>query len=555
MVKGQILLVFFLYVMGSIAFQNSNEYETITADNAENLTEIAQLGQGWVHNIEWSPNDNRLAVLTATGVYIHENENFATTLHIKELENARWDEGQRIFETNDDEVTYSNDVVVSPDSTQNAEDTGAGLIVVYSSDDGEQIAEKQLGTGARRLLFSNDSERIIVEALTRDWGTTIFDWNIRTDQISVIPYEEYGSPVLSNVAISSDDKWLAVADVDNHVRIFDLTTMMLIHDLRYSGIAHAISFSPDSTKLVSGSETFVRMTEPGWDNSIFIWDMASFALEAEINGHRARISGLDFSSDGRYLLSVADWYDTPILWEFEDREIVAIQQTTEVPFIDGFFIPGQQQIGLYILGTEMIQVWTPDEIEFPSSPHAPTGLVARFANISNNGNLFATVGRETHLYDNVGLSSNERAENPIFFDFSAVETLPQVEYSRSTSVAFNPGDTLLAVGRVLDQSGFVEVWNLNNLEQQGSITVHEASTVFGNNWVWVAYNPSGEILLAGGSDHLVVIDAKNNEVITTITVKNSVEITSVAFSPDGRLIATGTSDGTIRLWGLPVTRR
>jgi WD40 repeat protein len=552
MTNRLILFVLFLSVLVPITARGDSEFKPITADNVENLTEIAQLGRGWVRNIKWSPNDNRLAVLTATGIYIHGNEDFARPIHIRKLENAHWDSGQRIFEPDDYALNYPDDVVVSPDNTRQVEDTGAGLIIIYSSDDGERIAEKRIGTGARRLLFSNDSERIIVETWTRDWGTTIFDWNIRIDQVNVLPYEEYGSPYLSHIAISADDDWLAVADRDNHIRIFDLTSMMLVHDLRYSGVAHAISFSPDSAKLVSGSETFVDMTELGWDNSIFVWNTTTLALEDELNGHQSRVRGLDFSSDGRYLLSVADWYDTSLLWEFEDREIVAIQQTTEIPFIDGFFIPGQKQIGLHIEGTEIIQVWTPDEIEFSNSCCVPTGLVARSASVSNDNNTVAATEWETRLYVNAGLSSVEWTEKPIF-DSSTAETLPRVESSWGTSVAFNPSDTFLAVGRILDRRGFVEVWSLENLELQLSVTVHEESTVFGNNRVWVAYSPNGEILLAGGSDQLVMIDTKNNEVITSVTVSEGAEITSLAFSPDGRFIATGTADGTIRLWGVPAS--
>lgn len=550
MTKRLILLLFFLFVLESTVAQDSAELDVITLDNIEHLTEIAVLGRGWVNNIEWSPSSEQLAVLTATGVYIHGDIDFtAPPEHIKIIENALWNSGEQIFEPDDYELVYPEHIVVSLDGSLQARDTGEGVIVVSSTNTGESVAEKQIGTGAKRLLFSNDGNHIIVVTWTSEWGTTVFNWNIITDQLAMLSYSSYGSPYMSNIAISFDDTLLAVADLDNHIRIFNLSNMELVHDLRYTGVAHALSFSPDSRTLVSGSETFVRMTEPGWDNSILVWDTATYAYEYELNGHHSRVRGLDFSSDGRYLLSVADWYDNALLWNFANREIIASQSPTEIPFEDGFFIPEQNQIGLHFLTTNAVQAWTVDDVDTSDFRPIPTGLVARSANISNDGRTFAVTDVDTHIYNNIGLSSFEWTEQPVF-DFSDAETLPGTEYSTSTSIAFNPSDTLLAVGRILDERGFVEVWSLENVEQELSITVHEDTTVFGNNWIWVAYSPDGNILIAGGSDQMIAIDSRSHEVITRLSVSGEASITSMAFSPNGKLIAIGTEDGTIRLWGV-----
>ena len=73
----------------------------------------------------------------------------------------------------------------------------------------------------------------------------------------------------------------------------------------------------------------------------------------------------------------------------------------------------------------------------------------------------------------------------------------------------------------------------------------------GGNRVWVAFSPEGTLLAAGGSDKLLLVDTDTGEVVATLNVSAKAQILSLAFSPDGKRIAIGTDDGTIRLWGVP----
>jgi predicted NACHT family NTPase len=68
--------------------------------------------------------------------------------------------------------------------------------------------------------------------------------------------------------------------------------------------------------------------------------------------------------------------------------------------------------------------------------------------------------------------------------------------------------------------------------------------------VWsVAFSPDGRMIASGGGDKLIRIwDAKNGAAIGTPFKGHEGGVWSVAFSSDGSLIASGSADRTVRRW-------
>jgi WD40 repeat protein len=68
----------------------------------------------------------------------------------------------------------------------------------------------------------------------------------------------------------------------------------------------------------------------------------------------------------------------------------------------------------------------------------------------------------------------------------------------------------------------------------------------------IAFSPDGSLLGAFSEDNrrLVLWDTANGSRLAELAGHNDI-LTSLAFSPDGTLLATGSADGTVRLWGVP----
>ena len=70
----------------------------------------------------------------------------------------------------------------------------------------------------------------------------------------------------------------------------------------------------------------------------------------------------------------------------------------------------------------------------------------------------------------------------------------------------------------------------------------------------VAFSPDGKQVLTGSEDKTARLwDAQSGKALRTFT-GHSEEIKSVAFSPDGKQVLTGSEDKTARLWDAKAAR-
>ena len=107
------------------------------------------------------------------------------------------------------------------------------------------------------------------------------------------------------------------------------------------------------------------------------------------------------------------------------------------------------------------------------------------------------------------------------------------------SVTYSPDGTCLVTG---DSNGEIHIWDTKTGKKRMTCRGHKS-------WVWaVTFSPDGRLLASANDDNLVKLwDIETGECLQTLTGHTSAANT-VAFSPDGKLLASSSQDATIRLW-------
>ena len=150
-------------------------------------------------------------------------------------------------------------------------------------------------------IFTPDSRRLVIGL---DRQVCLYDASTGR-RIAVLGRHEHQ---IVHLVVSPDGKRIAShGDHENNIRLWDAETGQEVAVLR-GDIEHpgALAFSPDGSRLASGS------VYP--DNTVRLWDASTGQRIADMRGHKNTIRSVAFSPDGRRVVS-ASQDQTVWLWD------------------------------------------------------------------------------------------------------------------------------------------------------------------------------------------------------------------------------------------------
>jgi WD40 repeat protein/serine/threonine protein kinase len=129
------------------------------------------------------------------------------------------------------------------------------------------------------------------------------------------------------------------------------------------------------------------------------------------------------------------------------------------------------------------------------------------------------------------------------WDLETLQFIRPIDTGPLTAMAVSPDGKTLAAA-----ADRVELWDIKTGTMRGRLTnYHER--------VWsLAFSPDGQLLATGGVDQSVrVWDVRTCQQVQNLRGHGS-EVLAVAFSEDGETLVSGSKDHTVRLWNLHSTR-
>lgn len=153
--------------------------------------------------------------------------------------------------------------------------------------------------------------------------------------------EQFGEPTVNDVAVSPDDKYLAVAS-DQGLLIYDLQTLELLYAVSEDGSSKGdVIWSPDGTKLAVSSGP-----------RVWIWDFVNQTTLFELSGHPSAVTDIAWSPLVPVLIAVGN-NGAIASWNPETGEVIApVSETLYLSGVsfspDGAYMISVQDSNLFL---------------------------------------------------------------------------------------------------------------------------------------------------------------------------------------------------------------
>lgn len=416
-----------------------------------------------------------------------------------------------------------------------------------------------MGGTDRAVAFSPDGKRL---AIATGAGIWFYDAQTYREMVLLTGHTE----VVRAIAFSPDGKTLASGARDATVKLWNVENGENIATFVKNAIGvESVAFSPNGKMLAAGTE----------GGPIKLWDVENGQNLATFKGETPRVFSVAFSPNGKTIASGGE-DNTIKLWDVETKQNIATLTGHKGIIFSVAFSPDGKTLASagadHFGGTSgAVAIWNIETGQDLATLHGHTERIPAVA-FSPDGKTLASglrdgtvklwnvkTGENIHTYRRggraVAFSPNgktlaARSWNAIkLWDVAKrknISTIPigRVQLTTSTALAFSPDSKGLA-------------WGTKN---QVKLRKHVSKSLFGlmnlnattlkghkDEVRSVAFSPDGKILASSVKHGTVKLwDTETGANITTLENAGG----PVVFSPDGKLLASCGNVQEIKLWDL-----
>jgi WD40 repeat protein len=402
------------------------------------------------------------------------------------------------------------------------------------ADEDRSILLWDVASGEVRGRLSGHSDRIPALAwhpdgrlISAGWDTTARVWDSTTGRTLILLNGHDGQ--VQALAVTPDGQRLACADSANAVHVWDAhryRTFLVLRD--HAREVRSLAFSPDGQRLASA----------GAGRFIHIWDAQEDAEGHDTADPLLARTCLAVSPDGRRLASLGTGTDLRV-WDTTTAEPVVTLE--DVPSLRACAASPDGQ-------------WFAGSVARPESHEPdPTTLMLWRADTGRRERLLEGQAApitvlafhpDATLLASAGLRSSDVWLWNIPSGAPRLLLPDVVEGCSVEALAFQPGGRLLAVGGVdwlapRGPEGRIALWDLEQ---------NEIVALLPGGAVSLAFDPTGQHLAAATLTQSVVVWEVGIWQQRTELIGHLDAVTCVAYSPDGRWLASGSDDRTVHLW-------
>jgi RNA polymerase sigma factor (sigma-70 family) len=362
------------------------------------------------------------------------------------------------------------------------------------------------------------------------------------------------------IAFSPDGTLVAAVGRENAIRLWELATGKE-RSLVGPGHACAVAFSPDGKYLASGTQDgavtlwematgnevaqFVTQGLVGGmafspdskclaagsaDKTIHLWDVATGKAVGQLQGHGTWVRGVAFTPDGKNLVSSGSYDDSTVrVWERATLKELRTFQC-EAGDCEAFALSGDGKTVAVAGSTNLVRLW---DVATGKDLHRPEGHLDALVSLA-----YSPDGKTL-----VSLASSDRVR---VWETASGKQIGALGWKVTQGKALS----LSADGKTVATADLFT----NTIRIGATATGKQLRTLTGcpKDPVWsVAFSPDGKLLATGGVAGAVHLwDSGTGEEVRQLRPPHAGFATSVAFAPDGQTLAAGGLANSIQVWTL-----